>query len=75
MTKNNWGPKGRRMKKTSIGKGRGSRFKGKGSAENPSKGYRKKPRGQGRGRGLIATSMNGARLSWDLPLRPCSLRL
>lgn len=49
MTKNNWGPKGRRIKKTSIGKGRGSRFKGKGSAENPGKGYRKKPRGQGRG--------------------------
>ena len=36
-------------KKTSIGNGRGSRFKSKGSAENPSKGYRKKPRGQGRG--------------------------
>ncbi len=36
-------------KKTSIGNGRGSRFKRKGSAPSPNKGYRKKPRGQGRG--------------------------
>jgi len=39
---------GTRKKKTSIGNGAGTRFKNRGSASNPSKGYRKKSRGQGK---------------------------
>ena len=48
MTKNNWGPKGRRMKKTSIGRGRGTKHKKIGSGGTVPKGYKKKYRGQGK---------------------------
>jgi hypothetical protein len=44
---NSWAPKGR-IKKTSIGNGRGSKYKTKGSNNTTPKGYRKKYRGQGK---------------------------
>ena len=47
MKKNAWTPKGR-PKKTSIGNGRGSKFKSKNSNRVTPKGYRKKYRGQGK---------------------------
>tara|TARA_R100000278_G_scaffold109744_1_gene86815 strand:+ start:330 stop:473 length:144 start_codon:yes stop_codon:yes gene_type:complete len=47
MKKNAWTPKGR-PKKTSIGNGRGSKFKSKNSNGVTPKGYRKKYRGQGK---------------------------
>ena len=48
MTKRNgWSPKGR-IKKTSIGRGRGSKYKKLNSSGTAPKGYRKKYRGQGK---------------------------
>jgi hypothetical protein len=46
--KNNWEPKGNRTKKTSIGRGRGTKHKNIGSNGTVPKGYRKKYRGQGK---------------------------
>ena len=43
-----WSPKQGKGKKTSIGQGRRSKFKSKGSGDTVSKGYRKKYRGQGK---------------------------
>ena len=48
MAKSNaWAPK-RRMKKTRIGNGRGSKYKKLNSNGTTPKGYRKKYRGQGK---------------------------
>ena len=44
---NAWSPK-QRIKKTSIGNGRGSKYKSKASNNTTTKGYRKKYRGQGK---------------------------
>jgi hypothetical protein len=46
--KNSWAPRGRRMKKTSIGNGRGTRRKSLNSNGIVPKGYKKKYRGQGK---------------------------
>jgi len=50
MAKNNnsWAPKEGKGKKTSIGQGKRSKFKAKGSGGSVSKGYRKRYRGQGK---------------------------
>ena len=44
---NAWSPKGH-SKKTSIGRGKRTRYKNKGSSTTPPKGYRKRYRGQGK---------------------------
>lgn len=46
--KNGWAPKQGRTKKTSIGQGKGTKFKSLGSRGSAPKGYKKKYRGQGK---------------------------
>ena len=46
--KNGWAPKERKIKKTSIGNGRGTKRKSLGSNGIVPKGYKKKYRGQGK---------------------------
>jgi len=50
MEKNAWAPSGKKIKKTAMGNGRGSKFKSLNSGGGAPKGYRKKYRGQGRKR-------------------------
>ena len=45
---NSWAPKEGKGKKTSIGQGKRSKFKAKGSGGTVPRGYRKKYRGQGK---------------------------
>ena len=45
---NSWAPKEGKGKKTSIGQGKRSKFKAKGSGDTVPRGYRKKYRGQGK---------------------------
>ena len=47
VTKNNGAP-ARQRKKTSIGEGKNTKYKNRGSGNTPPKGYRKKYRGQGK---------------------------
>jgi len=49
MTHRPWAPRNR-SKKTSIGEGRHTKYKNIGSAAAPAKGYKKKYRGQGKGK-------------------------
>jgi hypothetical protein len=45
---NGWAPRPKRIKKTSIGNGKGTKHKSKGSNGTTPKGYKKKYRGQGK---------------------------
>jgi len=49
MANNGWSPV-RKAKKTKIGMGKNTKFKSRGSGGTTPKGYRKKYRGQGKGR-------------------------